>query len=276
MAGDGFFTNTEAVDVFPVPPFVEPTVTELFCRPVVEPVTFTVSVQDAPAASVTPLKLTTPEPAVAVAVPPHVFESPFGLVTVRPAGKLSVKLTPVRAVPVLGFRIENVNAVDEPVKMGFAVKDLAITGGSITVSVAVPIPLDVVFGPVAVEETLLLTFGYVPAAAPVTVTLIVQVPLAAIVPLVSAIVRGAVRVSVPPLQAAEVADATVRPEGRISEKETPVKEVPVFGFVNVKVSVLVVPVPIEIGEKLLERFGAVGRAQPVKVTSSIRSSPLAF
>jgi len=106
--------------------------------------------------------------------------------------------------------------------------------------------------------------------------LMVQVPLAAMVPSVREIVRGAVRVSVPPLQAAEVDEATVRPAGRISEKETPVKEVPAFGFVNVKVSVLVVPVPMDVGAKLLERFGTVGRAQPVKVTSSMRSSPVAF
>jgi len=45
-----------------------------------------------------------------------------------------------------------------PVKIGFAVKDLAITGGSMTVSEDVPMPLEVVFGPESVDETLLLTF----------------------------------------------------------------------------------------------------------------------
>lgn len=150
-----------------------------------------------------------------------------------------------------------------PVKIGLAVNALAMTGGSITVSVDVPKPLEVVFGPVSVEETLLLTFVYDPAEAPVTVTLIVQVPLAAIVPLEREIVRGEVVVRVPPLQAEEVAELTVKPEGKTSEKETPVSDVPVLGLVSVNVSTLVLPVPIEVGEKLLDRFGTVGRAQPV-------------
>ena len=51
-----------------------------------------------------------------------------------------------------------VRAVLLPVKIGFAVKALAITGGSITVSEDVPLPVGVVLGPVSVEETLLVTF----------------------------------------------------------------------------------------------------------------------
>ena len=107
------------------------------------------------------------------------------------------------------------------------------------------------------------------------VTLIVHVPLAAMVPPVREIVRGDVSVNVPP-QAAVVDEVTVSPEGRMSVKETPVSEVSVLGFVSVKVSVAVLPVPMEVGEKLLERFGTVGSAQPAKVTSSMRNSPLVF
>lgn len=103
-----------------------------------------------------------------------------------------------------------------------------------------------------------------------TVTLIVQVPVAAIVPPEREIVRGDVVVSVPPLQADEEEVATVRPEGRTSEKETPVNDVLVLGFVNVNVNVLALPVPMLVGEKLLERVGTVGRGQPVMV---ILSSP---
>jgi hypothetical protein len=218
MAGVWFFTRTEAVDVFPVPPFVDPTVTELSFSPTVVPVTFTVRVQAAPAARVTPLKLTELEAGVAVAVPAQVFVKPLGLETTSPAGNVSVKLTPVSAVPVFGLLIENVSAVEAPVKMGFAVNDLAMTGGSMTVRVEVPMPVAVVFGPVSVEEILLLTLLYMPATAPVTVTLNVQVPLAAIVPPVSEMVRGEVRDSVPPEQADAVEEETVKPEGSTSEK----------------------------------------------------------
>ena len=65
--------------------------------------------------------------------------SPLGLATIIPAGRLSPvtageNCTPVRFVAVLGLLMVNVNAVLVPVKMGFAVNALAITGGSITVS----------------------------------------------------------------------------------------------------------------------------------------------
>ena len=106
--------------------------------------------------------------------------------------------------------------------------------------------------------------------------MIAQVPFAAIVPAEREIVRGAVVVSVPPPQAEDVEEETVNPDGKTSLNETPVKELPELGLVSVKVSVLVFPVPMEVGEKLLERFGTVGRVQPVKVTSSMWNSALVF
>ena len=99
-------------------------------------------------------------------------------------------------------------------------------------------------------------------------TLIVQVPLAAIVPPEREIVLGEVLVSVPVVQAVEVPDVTVNPEGKTSVNETPVKAVVVLGLASVNVSVLVLPVPMEVGEKLFERFGTVGRGQPVMVMLS--------
>ena len=104
----------------------------------------------------------------------------------------------------------------------------------------------------------------------------VQVPLIASVPPEREIVRGEVVVRVPPLQADEEEDETVKPVGKTSVNETPVRELPVLGLVSVNVSVLVLPVPMEVGEKLLERFGTVGRVQPVKVTSSMWNSALVF
>ena len=109
----------------------------------VVPVTLTVTVQDAPAAKLTPLRLIEVEPAVAVAVPPQVFAKPFGLAItnpdcVPPYVRSSVKLTLVNVVAILGLLMVNVNAVESPVKIGFAVNALLITGGAITVSEEVP------------------------------------------------------------------------------------------------------------------------------------------
>ena len=106
--------------------------------------------------------------------------------------------------------------------------------------------------------------------------MIVQVPLAAMVPPLRAIVRGDVIVRVPVPQAAEEEEETVKPEGRTSVNETPVKEVPVLGFVSVNVSVLVLPVPMDVGEKLLERFGTVGRGQPLITMLSRSTVDVAF
>jgi len=102
----------------------------------------------------------------------------------------------------------------------------------------------------------------------VTVTLIVQVPLAAMVPPESEMVLGEVLVSVPVVQAVEVPEVTVKPSGKTSVNETPVNAVVELGFVSVKVNVLVLPVGIVVGEKLLDKVGTVGRAQPVMVMPS--------
>ena len=101
-----------------------------------------------------------------------------------------------------------------------------------------------------------------------TVTLIVQVPLAAMVPPESEMVLGEVLVSVPVVQAVEVPEVTVKPSGKTSVNETPVNAVVELGFVSVKVNVLVLPVGIVVGEKLLDKVGTVGRAQPVMVMPS--------
>ena len=95
-------------------------------------------VQDAPAAKLTPFKLTVDVPPVADVVPPQVFDNPFGVATTSPLGKESVKLTPLRAAAVLGLFILNVRLVVLPVIIELAPKDLAMTGGSITVSEEVP------------------------------------------------------------------------------------------------------------------------------------------
>jgi len=130
MAGAGSLTSTSAVDVLPVPPFVELTVTELLLRPVVVPVTVT-SKEQLLLALIKPPLNDIADGEVVVSVPPHCAEE--ALATVRPLGNESVKLTPVRAVEVLGLLIVKDSVVVLPVKIGLAVKDFAMTGGSTTV-----------------------------------------------------------------------------------------------------------------------------------------------
>jgi len=248
-SGAASFTNTLAVDVLPVPPFVELTCTEFALRPAVLPVTSTESAQEAPAVKLTPVKLTVEEPAVAVAVPPQLFDKPFGVATTNPPGKVSIKVIPVSVVAELGLLIEKVRLVGLPVKMGFAVKDLAMTGGAITVSDEVPYPVEVVFGPVSVEVMVPLIFVYCPATLPNTFTEIVQLAFAErVAPLRLIMEVPAVAVVVPPVSVPTVqvvvkpfGVATNRPVGRVSEKPTPVNAVAVLGLVSVNLRVLELP-----------------------------------
>jgi len=109
---DGGATTVRlALDVLPVPPFVEVTVTELLLTPAVVPVTLTVIVHVMP--NVAPDRLTVDEPAVAVVVPPEqkpLWVRPLGVATTSPAGSVSVKATPVSGMP-LEFAREKVRVV---------------------------------------------------------------------------------------------------------------------------------------------------------------------
>src|SRR5581483_3004834 len=133
MAGAGSFTSTVAVEVLPVPPLVELTVTVLVLRPVVVPVTVTLKEQLPPPLIEPPLSDMV-DGEVVVNVPPHCEEDELAIV--KPLGRVSVKLTPVSPVEVLGLLMEKVSVVVLPVKIGLAVKDLAMTGGSTTVMLA--------------------------------------------------------------------------------------------------------------------------------------------
>lgn len=63
--------------------------------PALLPVTLTESVQWLPAATEAPLSDRLPLPATAVAVPPQLFVSPFGVEIASPAGSVSLNPTPV-------------------------------------------------------------------------------------------------------------------------------------------------------------------------------------
>lgn len=85
-----------ALDVLPVPPFVELTCTMLVFAPTVVPVTFIETVQLALGASDEPLRLADEAPATAVVVPTQVLFKLFGVAISIPAGRLSVNATPLR------------------------------------------------------------------------------------------------------------------------------------------------------------------------------------
>ena len=107
---------SDAEAVLPVPPSVEVTLpVVLFCAPAAMPVTLTENVHVPLAAIDADPRLTEPDPAVAVtaAPPPQPVNalSPLGVEIISPAGKVSLKPTPVSEVVAFGFVAVNVRVV---------------------------------------------------------------------------------------------------------------------------------------------------------------------
>src|SRR6266851_4002903 len=145
MITGGATTVTLALEVLPVPPSVEVTCTLLFFAPAVVPVTFTEKVQEELVAKVAPDRVTLPEPAVAVMVPPPQLPvRPFGVATTKPAGSVSVKATPVSGmVLIAGFVMVKLKLVEPFSGMVTAPNALVIIGGVATARLAVavfPVP----------------------------------------------------------------------------------------------------------------------------------------
>lgn len=217
----GLATVRFAVAVLPVPPFVELTEPVVFVKPPeVVPTTFTDSVQVLLTAIVPPVSVTLPDPAVDVAVPPHVFVSPFGVATTIPRGNVSVNATPFSATALAaGFVSVSVREVVPFRGTAVAPKALAIDGGATTLIDAEAVPPV----PPCVELTFPVVLFWVPAVVPVTFTANVQELLAARVAPVRLITFvPAVPVIVPPphepVRALGV--ETTRPAGRVSLKPT--------------------------------------------------------
>ena len=125
-------TTREAVAEFPFPPSVEVTaVVVLFFVPGVVPVTVALNVQLVFAASDPPVKVIVLG-AVVVKEPPHVAVGPL-LAIVKPLTRVSLKSIPLRALFRFGLVIVNVSVDVLPVKIEVGEKDLASTGGAITV-----------------------------------------------------------------------------------------------------------------------------------------------
>src|SRR5689334_20391007 len=143
MMTGGATTVIEALDVFPVPPSVDVTCTLLFFTPAVVPFTLTETLQEPLCATVPPERLMEPAPATAVAVPPQVLLRVGGVATTSPAGRLSVKATPVSERLVFGLLMVKVSEVVPFSGIVAAPKAFVIVAGVATVRFAVavlPVP----------------------------------------------------------------------------------------------------------------------------------------
>ena len=127
----GSVISRVAVAVSPLPPSADVTFpVVLTLVPVDVPVTVTVMVHVAPAASEAPDSWIV-DGAVRVMVPPQADE-PSSSVTVTPAGRMSVKPTPLRAAWPLGLPIVRDSSEVPSRRMAAGAKVLAMTGGAIT------------------------------------------------------------------------------------------------------------------------------------------------
>src|SRR5262249_4535171 len=218
----------------------ELTTTLLFLVPAVVPCTFTDTAQEALAATVPPDRVTEPEPAVAVAVPPQVLFRLFGVATTRPAGRLSVNDNPVRLTLVFGLVMLMVSDVVRFSGILVAPNDLFTVAGEATISVAVLLVAPV---PPLVELIAPVVLVTVPDCVPVTFTTIVQVApgLAIDSPDKLIEVELAAAVTVPPqLLVTPGVEATCRPPVSVSLKAIPFSaDVFAAGLVMVKVTVVV-------------------------------------
>jgi hypothetical protein len=185
------------------------------------PVTLACTAQLLLAAMVPPVRVMVPEPATAVAVPPHVFVSPLGVATTIPAGSVSVKATPVSATALAaGFVTVKVREVVPFKGIAATPKALAIEGGATTLIEAEAVPPV----PPSVDVTLPVVLFCVPATAPVTFTEKVHEVLAARaapVKLITLVPAVAVIVPAPQVPAWPFGFAITSPAGKVSLKPTP-------------------------------------------------------
>lgn len=138
-------TSTLAEAVVPAPPSFETTMlVVLFWVPAAMPFTFTEKVQELAALSATPDRLTTLVACVAVIVPPPQEPlKPLGVEMIRPAGKVSLKPTPVSPTVVFTLLMVKLSEVEPLSGMLDAANELLIVGGATTVMLALemlPVP----------------------------------------------------------------------------------------------------------------------------------------
>jgi len=122
---------------------MEVTCTLLVSVPAVLPCTLTETAQDPAAAIEPPDKVTEPEPALAVTLPPQELVVPGVEATTMPAGNVSVNATLFRAAVELGLVMLSVRVLVPPTATVVGLKLLEIDGGPATVSGAeavLPVP----------------------------------------------------------------------------------------------------------------------------------------
>jgi hypothetical protein len=211
----------------------------LFFTPAVVPFTSTLIVHVPLADMAPPVKVSVVSVAAGVNVPPQVVLALGVAATSNPDGSASVNATPVRATVVFGLVMVNVSVEVPPIGIVAALNDLLIDTGPITVSVAVLLAAP---APLSVELIAPVVLFHTPVVDPITVTLNWHIALAARVPPLNVIVLGAVVVTEPPLHSGVGPElATVTPAGNVSVKLIPVRPLPAFGLVMVKVSEVVPP-----------------------------------
>jgi len=244
-------------------------------------VTLTENVQDEPAAgdaaSVPPDKLTVEgDPGglliVAVIVPlPH---EPVTIVdaNLTPPGNESVNATPLNALTVSGLVTVKLNVLLLLSGMVFGLNDLLIVGAETTVSVSEAVPPV----PPSVELTLSVVLTCAPALIPVTLTENVHEPLEASVPPDKLTVDGdpggllIVAVIVPlPHEPVTVVDASFTPTGNESVNASPLSATLLFGFVSIKLKVLLLFSGMLFGLNDLAMVGG-----PATVSVAVAATPL--
>ncbi len=219
----GLATVKLAEAVFPVPPLVEVTApVVLVYWPEAAPVTVTLNWHWLLAAMVAPSSAIVAG-AVVVNVPPHTVA--VLLATVRPAGKVSVKATPLRATLfAAGLVMVKVREVVAPVEIAEGLNALAMEGGATTVMLAEA----VLPAPPSLELTGLVVLFCSPAAVPVTFTLKVHELLAASEApnrLTTVVFCVAVIVPAPHEPVSPLGVEIIKPEGRVSLNPIPVSPV---------------------------------------------------
>lgn len=195
--------------------------------------------QDEPVAMLAPDKLTVPEPATAVGVPPQVLFRLLGVATTIPAGRVSENATPVSATAFAAGLVMVKLRVETPLTaMVVGLKALAMEGGATTSMEADAVPPV----PPSVEVISPVVLLCVPGAMPTTFTENVHEAEAASVapdrfttenPETVPVVTVPVQVLVRPFGV-----AILRPTGSVSPKPMPLSDVLVLGFWTVKVSVV--------------------------------------
>ena len=163
-------TPSFEVEVFPVPPLREETVTLFVFVPVVVPVTVTVTVQALLIEIVAPLRLMLEPLAAAVTVPPAQVVEVLGTAAFcNPVGYVSVKPTPVSATGFpTGFVMIKVIVVDPFKAIAAGAKDLLMDGGATTATVFEPVLLPSLISSTLSFGSTVAVFARLPAEVGVT------------------------------------------------------------------------------------------------------------